>query len=147
MKIPSGGDDFRIPSQPPSEPSKPAGPTSGGPADAARRAEFDKSLAGTGAASGASGAAGASGVSPAASSRTDGPQAAKLREMLQGVDRNAPDAQEKVADALVEWTLTERFGEGIMKKTGIVGLRASVQQQILEDPTMERKIKQILEQI
>lgn len=134
MKIPSSGDDFRIPSQPPSEPSKPAGPTSGGPADAARRAEFEKSLTGTGAASGAS-------------SRTDGPQAAKLREMLQGVDRNAPDAQEKVADALVEWTLTERFGEGIMKKTGIVGLRASVQQQILEDPVMERKIKQILEQI
>ncbi len=144
MKIPSGGDDFRIPSQPPSEPSKPAGATSGGPAEAARRAEFEKSLSGTGA---ASGAAGASGVSPAASPRTDGPQAAKLREMLQGVDRHAPDAQEKVADALVEWTLTERFGEGIMKKTGIIGLRASVQQQILEDPTMERKIKQILEQM
>ncbi|MBK8229732.1 MAG: hypothetical protein IT349_11255 [Candidatus Eisenbacteria bacterium] len=138
MKIPPSGDNFRIP------PSQPGGPEGPGQAKGAGfDAKIDAARTGeagvTGSASAASGAA--------AAQRGEGPQAAKLRALLEGVDPSDPNAVGVAAEKLVDWHLTEQFGPGVLNARGIDEVRASVRDQLMNDPTAEAKIRSILSRL
>jgi hypothetical protein len=131
MKIggtPPGGDNFRIP--------EPDGPKPG-KTDGAGGARFGDKL---------QGAEGAPKESPRAGG-AEGPRTKELREVLSGIDKNDPAAVEQAADKMVDWVLSEQFGEGILELKGADELRKSVRDQLLGDPSGEARIKQILDQI
>lgn len=138
MKIPPSGDNFRIP---PSQPGGPEGP--GSAKGAGFDAKIDAARAGeAGAAGSASGAQGA-----AATQRGEGPQTAQLRKLLEGVDPSDPNAVGAAAEKLVDWHLTEQFGPGVLNARGIDDVRASVRDQLMNDPTAEAKIRSILSRL
>ncbi len=133
MKIggtPPGGDNFRIPD--PDDPKS-------GKSDGAGKARFEDKLKGTGDGGGPKKAGGTGGPG--------GTQTEKLREILSGIDKKAPGAVEEATDKMVDWVLTERFGEGVLKMDGAEELRQSVRDQLLGDPSGAARIKQILDGI
>lgn len=137
MKIggtPPGGDNFRIPD--------PDGPRPG-KTDGTGGARFGEKLQGAGEGAGAAGEAKEAGKAGSAG----GTQTEKLREILGGIDKNDPGAVEAATDKMVDWVLTERFGDKILNMKGADELRKSVREQLLGDPSGEARIKQILEQI
>ncbi len=133
MKIggtpPPGGDNFRIPDPEGSGPKKTGGSGKSG---------FQEKLDGPGDTPNAAGAAGSAA----------GTQASKLREILGGkVDTSDPAAVEQATDKMVDWVLSERFGEGFSEMKGAADLRKAVRDELLGDPNGSSQIKQILDKL
>lgn len=125
MKIPPNGDNFRI---------QPGTPGDAGKIDAnPKGAEFEKKIGET-----------APARNTQSTGAAEGPQSQALRTLLGNVDKNDPQAAELVADKLVEWTLTEKFGPGAASAKGMEDVRREVREQLLSDPAGEAKIRGIL---
>jgi hypothetical protein len=74
-----------------------------------------------------------------------GPQAEKLREVLKGVDLQAPEGMETATDRIIDWVLTERFGDAFSGIEGADDLRHSIRSYLLDDPLGKTRIKQIVD--
>jgi len=94
---------------------------------------------------GGAGRAEESGPSSAAASGAGGPQAEKLREVLKGVDLEAPQGMETATDRIIDWVLTERFGDAFSGLEGANDLRHSIRSYLLDDPLGRTRIKQIVD--
>ena len=129
MKInPPGGDGFKVPEVPDNDgPDKVKGP--GG-------ADFEGKMDQTQASD-----------SAAAAGKADGPQATKLREILAGIDANDPNRIELATERMVDWVLSDSFGDGVLKANGAESLRAAIREQLMADPHESARIERILNQL
>ena len=127
MKIkPPGGDNFRIP-EPPDD-KKPG---------KAKGADFEKHVEGS------PQEASKPGRSPYASSV----EAKELREALKEVNKEDPGALRAVAQRVVQWAMTQRFGEGFNRLKGAKELQAAVVEDILEDPVGKSRLELLTQKL
>lgn len=107
--------------------------------------KFDKKLQGADTSAGAAGSDGAGQAGK--SGQAQETQAARLKEIVGDVDTSDPKQVEAATDKMVDWVLTERFGESVLKAKGAGALRAAVREQLLGDPNGSARMRNMLDRM